>query len=605
MIYRVFLILFLLSAALTLVSCTSDTGSDESKTDVDTLRPECDISTTGLRREISRANPLIIENLYPGATTEMVDAFVSGVPADLLPYFAFQIILNRPCDDIPENREWAEWAVSYAQSVNIPSFIQAEIFYTSDNLMPHTFYQELFDRYPLLIGLSHAELSAGNLSLEGMNQGQMDRIEKTIETVAANDAYFLWQDMGYDIPEHVFLQAGGNETLLDTIKSNARNIIIMDKHNGRGKRFTGPAAILGLWTTCLIGNWGVNPEDWLWWEAGYGPADQPSSGQNQNYDATLSRFSYPLAMFGIDWTVALSAGATVFSSEIPVDYSLLAREGIMNQGFSKVMGPLFRLMIEEGVIPSRKQVREKMKVAYHPQEIYPPEIEGDQLFADLYGPEESDLFEWLPSTGRYYFLPILPVLSEQELLDYFPETIDSIYYADFLTGLSDKQEFFNRNYPEIGSGDAWFVNVGNVWYLINPNEGTDQSSSFEFESSTVPGMQISGSLPPHTFLIIIEKEDSLKIHLSNYCYSPETDIWAESTEILADWGNWYNDFVQNPQDDELRETLLTITANFIAEPNLVIEGDNGFAHVALFDSVGGEYSLAVNHNGPVEVEIAY
>ena len=64
-------------------------------------------------------------------------------------------------------------------------------------------------------------------------------------------------------------------------------------------------------------------------------------------------FTYPDALFGLEWLVALANGATVYSLEAPFHgfASLEIRE--RTPAFDKVLLPLIRRILGDRLIPSR------------------------------------------------------------------------------------------------------------------------------------------------------------------------------------------------------------------------------------------------------------
>jgi hypothetical protein len=593
-----------------LPSCSGGDGAPEpADGGVKPVRPVCNVPQADLRRPISETNPMFIYNVYGEAG--VIKNLDGVLPADVKPYFALQIIPPEPYTDSPSLRKWIEDRLDAAQGKGLPVFIQTEHCNTR-NTVPQSYWAELFDRYSILIGLSFAELSCSGLQQTALDDDYMERMKATIDTVSAKKGFFLWQDMGYDrdmspwkeTPQ-VFVKAGSNESLFSKIRGSAANVIIQDKHNGSGKRFTGPAAVMGLWTSCSIGNWGVNSEDWLWWEAGYGHLFEPWSGQTEFVKQPWKAlFTFPEAMYGIDWLAAMAGGATVFALECPY-HGLTSVEGdLATPSFEHVLLPLIRTTIKQKLIPARGQVREKMQAAYHPVIAAPPEFNGDQLFAGLYGPEVSSLCEWLPSTGRYYYLPIIPQLSGQEIKKLFPTVVESSTYKNTLATAEQKRAFFDPIYPEKGKGDSWFVNLEDNWFIMNPNENKDVTTTFEFSLNKHPGATMGGSLTPHTFVIVVEQPDRLIIHLSNYRTDSEAGVWDNQALADGDPGSYVrNVYIPSPADDKLRRTSIAVGGVFSSEPAVSFTGDNGAKYTRSLDAQSQTLRLEIDHNGYVDMEI--
>jgi hypothetical protein len=374
----------------------------------------------------------------------------------------------------------------------------------------------------------------------------------------------------------------------------------MDKHNGRSKRFVTQAAALGFYASDLIGNWGVNSEDWIWWEAGFNKLFNPIAGITRSAPDWKAVFTYPDALFGIEWLIAAAGGATVFSLECPYHGFAVPEQGQFTPAWYNVILPLTRLLIHNQIIPSREEVKARIKVAYHAENVNPCEINGDFLFRGLYGPELASLWEWLPSTGRYYFLPILPKLADEKVLKSYPHLITTTSYTrDFRFKEAAKQSYFNAFYPEIGTGDSWFLNHKNNWYIANPHENRDITTTFSFPLITNPASTLGGSISAHTFIIVREEPGTLNIHLSNYRIDSDKDVWNSGiTEFNPD--TYLPHYLNYPTDDELRKSIITLTAT--TAPTLSsINGTNGYAYATAF--ANGVYTITIMHNGPVDIKI--
>jgi len=569
--------------------------------------PTCTVPETALRRPISRHAPLFLFNMYGGP--EEVRSIDAVLPADVRPYFAVQYVPPEPYDDSPAFRERVEAVAAAAEAAGLPLFVQTEHCYTR-NQAPMSYWSGLFERHGNLIGLVFAEISCTGLQLTGLDADYMERMKATVETVAAHGAYFLWQDMGWDRPgpwervPHVFVKAGSDEALYRTLREHAAPVLLMCKQHGDGRRLLGPAAALGWWTSCSVGHWGVNPEDWVWLEAGYRHLYRPSDGWRPLRESWLPVFTYPDALFGMEWAIAAAGGATLFALEAPFHGFASLQLQRRTPAFDHVLLPLIRRILAEGMIPSRDEVRSRMRVAYRPRVPVTPELNGDELFRGLYGPEEDDLYEWLPSTGRYGFLPVLPVLAGQEVTGLYPEVFDDEAYARELADPAAKRAFFDARYPAEGEGDSWFVNAGAHVYVANPNENADVATTFAFPLRRFPGTTLAGSLSPHTFGVVTEAPGGLRVHLSNYRIDAEADVWGNAERVEADPMGYVNEiYIPDPTDGALRRTVLRLRG-IGAAPGLEISGREGFVHEAAFDPGAGLWTLTVDHNGPVDAALA-
>ncbi|QUH27700.1 glycosyl hydrolase family 98 C-terminal domain-containing protein [Vallitalea guaymasensis] len=565
-------------------------------------------ASTPLRRPISEDNPLFFYNIYYGDQgPDNIEAFWNILPDDVKDYFAIMILPESPYNYTEVNRNWIESMLDKAQELGVPVIIQNESFNTHSNI-PKSYYSQLFDEYSVLIGLCIAELSVANLGVVTPDASTIQSMKDTIDTVAAKGGYFIWQDMA-TFTTHVFLKIGADNELFNKFKDNSEHIIIMDKHNGKSKRFVTPAAAMGLWLSDLAGNWGSNSEDWLWAEAGYSRLyEEPESviwTDIFRKDEWKKVFTFPDAQYGVDWLQDMAFGANVFSLECPYHGFTSMESDQLTPAFNNVVLPLIRKMINDSIIPSKQEVYDKVKVAFHPTEQKPGALEDDEFFKKLYGADNSE-HEWMPSNGRYFGIPILPVLSGEDEMNHFTSILHSNKYDGHFPSVYEKVNLMNSIYHSIGTGDSWFVNVDDNWFIANPHENENVATTFEFPLKINTCTSISGQIDPHTFSIIEEGENSLDIHLSNYRIDAETDVWNNPNyEFKNDIKEYVrNQYIANPTDDELRQSIIKIKGATDGEPSITsIEGNNGYNYSASWDEALKEYTITVNHNGPVDITV--
>jgi hypothetical protein len=545
-----------------------------------------------LRITISNTRPLFVFNIY-GTNPDAVYWLAENLPVDVREYWAIQFVGLKK--DTPGNRADMEKNLDAAEAAGIPAFIQVEDC-NSHNDVPSSYFDTLFYKYSQLVGLSVAEFSAANTSLIGMDFDHIKAVMRYIDTVVPHGGMLMWQDMGYE-GLHPFLIAGSVPELYRKIITNGDYVILVDKHNGRSKRFVAQSAAIGFYASGLIGNWGVNSEDWIWWEAGYNRLFNPIAGISRSAPAWKAVFTYPDSLFGIDWLIAAAGGATVYSLECPYHGLAVPEQDKFTPAWNNVILPLTRQLINNNLIPGRQEVKDMIKVAYHAECVNPPEINGDILFRGLYGPQYASLWEWLPSTGRYYFLPILPKLAGKEVLESYQNLITSSSYArNFMLGPAAKQAWFNGIYPERGTGDAWFMNYRNNWYIVNPNENRDIDSTFKFRLSGDPGSTLSGTISAHTFAIVREETGTVAVHLSNYRIDSVKDVWDSP---IADFSpdTYLPGYLNNPGDGELRQSIIALSA---PSPGLAgISGNNRYTYTT-GQLADGTFTVTIMHNGPVD-----
>ena len=577
---------------------TGDTFADAEGAEV-ASPPSCDLSTAGLRIEISPDKPLFLHNLY-GAPSELA-AVRDLLPDDVRPRYAFHYVPPEPYDFSAAWQQDVEAMATAADAAGMPLFVQVEHGNTR-NPATAAWWNDLFDRHPMMTGLIFAEICWSGIWLSRLDDDYIARLIADLEVVAAHGGYLLWQDMAADnlveVP-HVFLKAGADAGLMAAFRQHGRNVIVQDKHNGTGKRFVTAAAPMGLWASCVIGNWGVHSENWMWWEAGYSHLFQPSSGVGHAGPGWRSVLTFPDAMFGIDWIAGLAGGATVFGIEIP---GVVVTPGAtaLQPAFRNVLLPLIRRMLQQRLGPTRDEARDRMRVAYQPLAAALPDLMQDGIFVGLYGPEQNDLSEWLPSTGRYFYLPILPVLSTAGERARFAEVVDSDRWSAELADVDAKRAFFDARFPANGTGDAWFVAFPGRVFAFNPHENVDQDVAFR-TAVDAPGLALSATLPAHTSLLAMTRDDGLEVDLSNYRIDAETDVWSDPSIDDDPTPYLSGKYATSPTDDVLRRTTLAIEG-LASAATIESSGDGAQVSDAFADR---RHAVTVDHNGPVTVRFRW
>lgn len=560
---------------------------------------------TILRRPINNENPLFVySSVYNGANPSQLENFWKNLPEDVKPYFGVHV--NPMKSDSPETRAWIESVLDMAQKLNAPAIIETEGF-NSTNDTPMEYWAGLFDKYPNVIGLNISEISAtGGLTGANLDAAFMEKMTRYMEVAATHGGYFIWQDMSWDAPfpkaPHVFVKAGAEPALFEAIRKYGAHVILTHKHNGSGRRFTSDAAVLGFWVTGTTAAWGVHSEGWLWWEGGFEQLYKPSMAPHRSAQPWKSVFSYPDALYGIEWLVAASGGASLFSLEAFFQGYSSCDGSRTTPAFDNVILPLIRQIIQHKLIPDRDAVRARIKAAYRPSQAAPRTLREDHLFTALYGPENSTHYEWLPSTGRYYFIPIIPMLADESANALFPTVIDDEFYKDNLVNPEAKKNFFDNLYPAAGSGGAWFVNNGAAWLFANPNENSNTTAGFDFQLSDRQDLRAAGSLPPHTFGILRQRPGGVSLHISNYRIDSDADVWDNqylNNEQYCDYV--LNKYISNPTDSTIRTTVIELLGLQGERPEVrLVAGKLGRLKS---EWEPGELKLILDHNGTMDIEI--
>ncbi len=595
----------------------------------------------GLRMYVDEENPLfMIRNCPIWGGPQTGEAFAEyaiktyyALPEDVR-NFAVIYIDEGPTDMTPARQlEFWDELLTVTDAANVPIVCQSECFCTNKTRDPFT-QEELsavFKEHPSLIGFVQVELSTNGVTNEklaydevtednGVNNNILARMKSCIKACAENGGLFIWQDMEYiywkklNYVNHILK----DRELYDLLKSNSENIVIMDKHNGHGRHFASQANILGCWLDDVCGNWGVNLENFLWYEEGFTEYD--NIGLKPNEPEFYYTAKYPPALYGIDMIADMVGGATVYAIEGTFSrgglYHFVNGEVILTPTFYDVLYPIYQLILN-GSVPSKEEVKENIKVAYKMTLPYSYPLSGNDahilqgLYCDTFTllQEKIDNIyfdctkDWVPSTGRYYIIPILPIYSNPE--EVLPDSFilnDFTYFINFLFINPLKTKFFNKHYKEIYKGDGVLFDINDYIYIFNSNENktidSEQSVSYTLPKSQ---LEINTTFPAHTYAIIKESEEKIEIDLCNLRLDADAvcNGLEDENQFMIDYATGGK--ISNPRD--FRTSVIEISG-FESQPQtLIATGSNGAKGRAVWNPDTNTLTMTVISNGEVRMTI--
>lgn len=595
----------------------------------------------GLRMYVDEENPLfMIRNCPIWGGPQTGEAFAKyaiktyyALPEDIRNFAV--IYIDEGTTDMTPARQLEFWdeLLTVTDEANVPIVCQSECFCTNKTRDPFT-QEELsavFKEHKSLIGFVQVELSTNGVTNEklaydevtednGVNENILARMKSCIKACAENGGLFIWQDMEYiywkklNYVNHILK----DKELYDLLKSNSENIVIMDKHNGHGRHFASQANIIGCWLDDVCGNWGVNLENFLWYEEGFIEYDNLGVAPNEPDPITTAK--YPPALFGIDMIADMVAGATVYAIEGTFSrgglYHFVDDEVILTPTFYDVLYPIYQ-MILDGAVPDKEEVKENVKVAYKMTSPTSYALSGNDahilqgLYCDTFSfiEEKIDVTpyfdctkDWVPSTGRYYVIPILPIYSDPE--EVLPNSYilnDFKYFFNLLFINPIKERFFNKHYEETYTGDGVLFDINDYIYVFNSNENktidSEQSVSYTLPESK---KELNATFVAHTYAIFKEDSDKISIDLCNLRL--DTDAVCNGLESEDQFMRAYaaGGKMDNPED--FRESVIELSG-FETEPSVTAEGSNGAKLKTEWNAETQTLTLTVISNGEVRITV--
>lgn len=595
----------------------------------------------GLRLYVDEENPLfMIRNCPIWGGPQTGEAFAEyaiktyyALPEDIR-NFAVIYIDEGTTDMTPAHQlEFWDELLTVTDAANVPIVCQSECFCTNKTRNPFT-QEELsavFKEHKSLMGFVQVELSTNGVTNEklaydevtednGVNKNILARMKSCIKACAENGGLFIWQDMEYiyrkklNYVNHILK----DRELYDLLKSNSENIIIMDKHNGHGRHFASQANIFGCWLDGVCGNWGVNLENFLWYEEGFKEYDDVGVAPNEPNFAYTAK--YPPALYGIDMIADMVGGATVYAIEGAFSrgglYHFINGEVVLTNTFWDVLYPFYQLALN-GSIPSKEQVKEKIKVAYKMTSPTSYALSGNDahilqgLYCDTFSfiQEKIDITpyfdctkDWVPSTGRYHIIPILPIYSNPE--EVLPESKilnDFSYFFNLLFINPIKTKFFNKYYEETYTGDGVLFDINDYIYIFNSNENktinSEQSVNYTMPKSQ---LEINATFPAHTYAIINETKEKIEIDLCNLRLDTDAvcNGLEDENQFMIDYANGGK--MNNP--DDFRTSVITLSG-FDTPPNVNACGSNGAKGRAEWNEETKTLTLTVISNGETRITV--
>lgn len=594
----------------------------------------------GLRLYVDEENPLFMIRNCPTANVNIpavaADAAIKtyyALPEDIRNFTVIYMDEGPAYMTPQEQLDYWYALLDLTDAAGIPVVLQTECFCTNKQRDP--FSQEelsaILRKYDTLMGYVQVELSTNGVTNEklaydevtednGVNRNILARMKSCIKACAENGALFIWQDMEYiywkknNYVNHILK----DRELYDLLKSNSENVIIMDKHNGHGRHFASQSNIMGCWLDDVCGNWGVNLENFLWYEEGF--VDYDNLGVAPNEPDAITTVRYPPALFGIDMIADMVAGATVFAIEGTFSrgglYHFVDGEVVMTPTFYEVLYPFYQLALN-GAVPDKDQVKDEIKVAYKMTNPIAPALKGNDahilqgLYCDkftFFQEKFNNIYfdctkTWVPSTGRYYVMPILPIYSKPK--EVLPDAFivnDFNYFFKLLFLNPVKVNFFNKHYEETYTGDGVLFDINGYIYAFNSNENKTIDAR-QTVNYTLPQNKnaVSLHMESHTYAII--KEDAGKINIDMCNLRLDTDEVCAGLESEDEFMREYAAGAKRSDPKNFRETTIELSG-FSEKPTVSAQGTNGATLKEEWDAKSGKLTLSIISNGRVNITVA-
>ncbi|CAI6039882.1 glycoside hydrolase family 98 domain-containing protein [Cohnella sp. JJ-181] len=538
-----------------------------------------------LRRPISNTNPVFMLTVANNQPQSTVQNIFNSVPSDLRPYVVLSLYYEPIADTAA--RTWIDAQLTICDQLGIKANAQVGNGWTGSSV-DLAFVESLYQNHPSFVGPLFAEQ-------HGTNYGNL----ASMINLSADYGGYLF-NIEYTNGGNGMLSAHSSASMLAAMRAHPDNYVPIAKQTTNSRYHETEAIANGLWTSGLAGNWGVNPDSWTWWETGRAGLYQPEPGPRgaNGYKAVVT---YPEAQLSMVMLQSAASGSTVFANFEHYTYTSF-HDGSTTPAFQKEIIPTMRKIISDGLIPSRAQVRSKIKVAW----LSDNDQINDNYYANLYA--DGTNRDWLRTTGRYYIVPLLIGGTNATERSYFPDVLSTSQYASQFPTAADKLSYFNARYPADATGDAMAQNfLNDKWFIENNLENTNQAQSAVLYPRVNTVDTVKLTMPPQTYAVLKEQSGTLNFRIGNYNAKKDA-VWTQGNWSNSDFQNWVKTSYQPaPDESDLRTTTIQVNGHTGAsKPVVSIVGYNGYTGYTStenWNAASKIYTLSITHNGAVDVTI--
>ncbi|KKO53999.1 glycosyl hydrolase family 98 C-terminal domain-containing protein [Paenibacillus sp. DMB20] len=530
-----------------------------------------------MRVTVNNTHPLNMIGFYYTDSSTLTQLW-NSIPENQKPYSTILLIAENHLDNTDIVKNWITARLDECEANQMSCMVQAMNGETRESkAIPISWYEGLMQKYSSLKGFNAAELYNSTPWFGEAEGNHSQYVADLLNMVSQYGGLFVWSDTNIFSPNGTMMDwIQNNPNLINAMRAHKDNFAFLYKesYTERSTESLG----LGLFLADLAGNWGTSSDWWHWQLAGYG---ELFGGWNPSNGEWKQIFTYPESLYVMDMIRAASEGATIFKSE--AGWYSTSNQGQLTPGYTRAALPFLNKIVDGSIhIPSRDEVLAKNKFAYV----------GRPAFSVPYTSPFSEIFM---STGQYGIIPLLPTNVNETELANFENT----------STIPKDEAYFKSLYPEeTYSSNTFASRNGNTWYWMNSSENTDIYQSSKLKPVINPSTYFYIGANPHTYAIINESTDKFDIHLNNYRVD-KSSIY-DGTSWNQNEINHYisNTYTTNPNDSTLRTSIIRVNgSNDGGRPQLTINGDNGYTYSEQWDGVNKEYTLTIQHNGEVNIQI--
>ncbi|NQU43344.1 hypothetical protein HQ520_08660, partial [bacterium] len=395
-------------------------------------------------RKISPARPLFTLEAYHAYE---LGAFAESVPEDVRPYTAI-VTRNRYKFSRRSLMEHVQPVLSQENSWMLRTHGPGK----ADEWSSLAEVEWVFQNCPQVIGISAPE----NLWGFFYRPEYKPYVTRLIMLCAKYGRLYVWGDGNGTTFK--WQQVASDPYWAPFLRAYSEYITLAQKNNVNKTMHTSQGALLGMWLSGMASSLGSWCEVWYWNDAGFAKLGEFVGAKS----GPIALF--PRIFYNISFMHGLAQGATVFcvdgqSTTGDSSAAIWNNKGETTETFNRYVVPFMRGAIGHRVVPSKESVLERIELAVRqPERFENIPHKGEygiyrRLYEATYGfREHGEVYEYIPNTARYYFIPLLPYG-----VDGLGKGIETVDLGE-LTSVEKVRSVFDPAYEKSYEGDA-FVNV--------------------------------------------------------------------------------------------------------------------------------------------------
>lgn len=547
-----------------------------------------------LRRPISPQQPMWIIHID---TWNYADPqkIIDLIPRDIRPYVVMNISLSISHDATTSQFHVAEYGYEIAKSwirvcaqnqmwamVQVASGGMHQLSFPESDL---TVYEEFFRDYPNFIGFNYAEQFWGfDDPVDPVSAKWTDRIAHFADLLKLSNKYggylavsWCGNQWGPSINPIGMLKR--NPAFAETCRQYTENYILCEKYTQTSYISDVESVCLGAYLSGYSGQYGIRYDNTGWTDA---------AGENTNF--TLATAGAPhLEHIMLTGQTVIDGPEIIWQNCFKENNPSSTTDGYTKRNwttfahFDNVMVDMFRKILDGTVrIPSREEVINRTKYV-----IINDVESGDNdaiystpntLFEGLYRmdgdgnlKDNKTLFK---KTGRYPTIPTVYNLNDSKA-NLFQYKINKSTYDSRWPTIASKQTEMNSVFPQEYTGDLYVGRNESAWVTYNPYKtGQTASATIPFKYNSCDHMYLKYS--QYTSGVVKEYSDKVTFYLCNFDDEVNTGLKPDTIKIYG----------------------------CTSEPTWsYVERGNHQSSIVNKSWVGGVFTLAIQHNGSVDVAV--